>query len=166
MTRDQQLPVFDAGSWLKTARLAVAAIVVLSAVTVAVSLIVGPPRQYLNWHLKHLNGESLWALLAALTAPLLGGCCLVVFRWNWFARTAAKRETPDVVPSSRRGVGVVGAARRQHDHARVGHEVRLDRESYRAVRADGLSRPRHDLRRSRRHSFFPCSATATLRSTG
>ena len=43
-------------------------------------------------------------------------------------------------------MGVVGAARRQHGRARVGHEVRLDRERYRAVRADGISRPRHDLR--------------------
>jgi|SRR5215471_1275964 len=100
MTRDQQLPVFDAGSRLKTARLAVAACVVLSAVTVAVLLIVDPPRQYPNWHLKDLNDESLWALMAALTAPSLGYCCLVVFCWNWFARAAAKRETPDVVPSS------------------------------------------------------------------
>jgi threonine dehydrogenase-like Zn-dependent dehydrogenase len=58
------------------------------------------------------------------------------------------------------GLGMVGAACRQHDHVAVGHQVRLDRERHRAVRADGVSRPRSSLGSARNHGSLPCSATA------
>src|SRR5216684_7638213 len=43
MVEHTQLPKFDAGNWVKVARLAVAASVALSAVTVAILLMVDPP---------------------------------------------------------------------------------------------------------------------------
>jgi hypothetical protein len=44
MTGDTQLPKFDADNWVKVARFAVAASVVLSAVTVAILLMFDPPQ--------------------------------------------------------------------------------------------------------------------------
>ncbi len=85
MTTDTQPPEFDAGNWVKMARCAVAASVVLSAVTVAILLIVDPPKQCPSW-------TPLWEMLAALTAPLLIMTGFVAIRWNWVARRAAKHQ--------------------------------------------------------------------------
>jgi hypothetical protein len=43
---------------------------------------------------------------------------------------------------------------------RVGHELRLDRQRHRAVRADGIPWPRSRLGSARRDSSIPYSATA------
>lgn len=60
-----------------------------------------------------------------------------------------------------RSLGMVGVARRQHNRTGVGHEVRLDRERCRAVRAHRIPRLGCRLRRSRRHSALPRSWAAT-----
>jgi len=98
MTGDTQLPKFDAGNWVKVARFAVAASVVLSAVTVAILLMFDPPNQCPNWHLKNAASTSLWELLALWTAPLIVFGCFVAVRWNWVARKAAETEGPIIVP--------------------------------------------------------------------
>jgi hypothetical protein len=71
MTRDMQPPKFDEGNWVKVARSAVAASVVLSAVMVAILLMFDPPNQCPNWHLKNKYSTSLWAFLALWTTPLV-----------------------------------------------------------------------------------------------
>jgi hypothetical protein len=83
MPTDTQPPEFDAGNWVKMARFAVAAGVVLSAVTVAILLMVDSPKQCPRW-------TALWEMLAMLSAPLLVMTGFVAIRWNWVARRAAK----------------------------------------------------------------------------
>src|SRR5215467_4619820 len=85
MTADTQPPEFDAGNWVKMARFAVAASVVLSTVTVAILLMVDPPKQCPSW-------TPLWDMLAVLSAPLLVMTGFVAVRWNWIARRAAKHQ--------------------------------------------------------------------------
>ena len=85
MTTDAQPPEFDAGNWGKMARFAVAAGVVLSAATVAILLMVNPPKQCPSW-------TPLWQMLAVLSAPLLAMTGFVAIRWNWVAREAAKHQ--------------------------------------------------------------------------
>lgn len=70
MTEHTQLPKFDDGNWVKVARLAVAANVVLSGVTVAILLMAEPPDQCPSWHLKNAHSTSLWEDVVMLTAPL------------------------------------------------------------------------------------------------
>ena len=100
MTRDTQLPKFDAGNWVKVARFAVAASVVLSAVIVAILLMFDPPNECPNWHLKDAASTPLWALLAMWTTPMIVFSCFIAVRWNWLARKAAEtdgRELPSPV---------------------------------------------------------------------
>ena len=85
MTTNVQPPEFDAGNWVKMARFAVAAGVVLSATTVAILLIVDPPKQCPSW-------TPLWEMLAMLSAPLLAITGFVAIRWNWIAQRAAKHQ--------------------------------------------------------------------------
>ena len=59
---------------------------------------------------------------------------------------------------------MVDIARRQHHRTGIGHEVRLDGERHRAIRAHRIPRPRHDLWRSRDHSSVPRSSAATSRN--
>jgi hypothetical protein len=80
-----QPPEFDAGSWVKMARFAVVAGVVLSTATVAILLMVDPPKQCPNW-------TPLWEMLAVLSAPLLVIAGFVAIRWNWVAQRAAKHQ--------------------------------------------------------------------------
>jgi hypothetical protein len=82
VTTDRQPPEFDAGNWVKIARFAVAASAVLSAVTVAILLMVDPPSQCPGWN-------SLWEMVALLSAPLLAVTGFAAIRWNWVARKAA-----------------------------------------------------------------------------
>ncbi len=88
MTDHTQLPKFDDGNWVKVARLAVAASVVLSGLTVAILLMAEPPDQCPSWHLKKAHSTSLWEDVVMLTAPLNIFCCFIAVRWNWFARRA------------------------------------------------------------------------------
>jgi len=85
MTTDTQPPEFDAGNWVMIARFAVAAGVLLSAVTVAILLMVDPPKQCPGW-------TPLWEMLAVLSAPLLVVTGFVAIRWNWVARRAANHQ--------------------------------------------------------------------------
>ena len=89
MTRDTQLPKFDAGHWVKVARFAVAASAFLLAVTVAILLMFDPPNQCPNWHLKDRHSTSLWTALAVCTTPLVVIGCFIAIRWNWVARRGA-----------------------------------------------------------------------------
>jgi len=89
MTRDTQLPKFDAGHWVKVARFAVAASAFLLAVTVAILLMFDPPNQCPNWHLKDTHSTSLWTALAVCTTPLVVIGCFIAIRWNWVARRGA-----------------------------------------------------------------------------
>jgi hypothetical protein len=89
MTTDAQRRNFDEGNWVKVARFAVAASVVLSAVMAAILLMFDPPNQCPNWHLKDKNSISLWAFLAVWTTPLVLSGCFIAVRWNWVARRAA-----------------------------------------------------------------------------
>jgi hypothetical protein len=70
MTEHTQPHKFNAGNWGQFARLAVAASVTLSAVTVAILLMADPPNQCPNWHLKNPHSTSLWQCVGMLTAPL------------------------------------------------------------------------------------------------
>ena len=71
MIGDTQLPKFDADNWVKVARFAVAASVVLSAVTVAILLMFDPPNQCPNWHLKDAHSTPLWLFFAGWTMPMI-----------------------------------------------------------------------------------------------
>jgi len=73
MTRDTQLPKFDAGHWVKVARFAVAASAFLLAVTVAILLMFDPPNQCPNWHLKDTHSTSLWTALATSGSACVSG---------------------------------------------------------------------------------------------
>ena len=73
MTADMQPSEFDFGNWVKMVRFAVAAGVVLSAVTVAILLMVHPTKQGPSW-------TPLWEMLAVLTAPLLVMTSFVAIR--------------------------------------------------------------------------------------
>jgi len=89
MTGNKQSPRFDADNWVTVARLAVAASTVLSAVTVAILLMVDPPAQCPNWYIR--NGpESLWTLLVFWTAPMIVMGCVIAIRWNSAARREAE----------------------------------------------------------------------------
>ena len=55
---------------------------------------------------------------------------------------------------------MVGVAGRQHHRIRLSDDVRLDRRRHRAVRADGIPRPRHGLGSARRHRSIPGSGAA------
>jgi hypothetical protein len=92
MVEHTQLPKFDAGNWVKVARLAVAASVALSAVTVAILLMVDPPNQCPNWHLKNTHSTSLWENVVMFTVPINIFCCFMAVRWNRFARSAIESE--------------------------------------------------------------------------
>jgi hypothetical protein len=97
MTRDTQRLKFDGGNWVKVARFAVAASVVLSAAMVAILPMFDPPNQCPNWHLKDAASTSLWELLALWTTPLMVFGCFIAVRWNWVARKGAEtdgRELP------------------------------------------------------------------------
>jgi hypothetical protein len=83
-----QLPKFDAGNWVKLARLAVAASMALSAATVAMLLTTDPPNQCPDWHLKNAHSTSLWEDVLVLTVPLNIFGCFIAVRWNWVARRA------------------------------------------------------------------------------
>ena len=96
MTGDTQLPKFDAGNWVKVARFAVAASVVLSAVTVAILLMFDPPNQCPNWHLKDAQSTPLWLFFAGWTMPMIVISCFIAVRWNWVARRAAETEGREV----------------------------------------------------------------------
>lgn len=85
MTTNTQPPEFDASNWVKMARFAFAAGVILSVVTVAILLMFDPPKQCPSW-------TPLWEMLAGLSAPLLVMTGFVAIRWNWVARTAAKHQ--------------------------------------------------------------------------
>jgi len=85
MTTGTQPPEFDAGNWVKMARFAFAAGVFLSAVTVAILMMVGPPKRCLGW-------TPLWEMLAVLSAPLLFMTGFVAIHWNWVARRAAEHQ--------------------------------------------------------------------------
>ncbi len=61
----------------------------------------------------------------------------------------------------RRAVGMVGPAGRKYDRTCVGHEIRLDCERHRPLRAVGISRPRYRLHRACGHSSIPPSGTAS-----
>ena len=99
MTRDTQLPKFDAGNWVKVARFAVAASVVLSAVMVAILLMFDPPNECPNWHLKDAASTPLWALLAMWTTPMIVFSCFIAVRWNWMARKAAEADGRGMIVS-------------------------------------------------------------------
>jgi hypothetical protein len=77
---------FDADKWVKVARLAVAASLMLSAVTVVILLVVTPSNQCPGWHLKNAHSTSLWDDVVMLTAPLNILSCFIAVRWNWLAR--------------------------------------------------------------------------------
>ena len=107
MVEHTQLPKFDAGNWVKVARLAVAASVALSAVTVAILLMVDPPNQCPNWHLKNTHSTSLWENVVMFAVPINIFCCFMAVRWNRFARSAIESEarrglfghmTPPAIP--------------------------------------------------------------------
>jgi hypothetical protein len=89
MMRNKEFPRFDADKWVTVARLAVAASVVLTAVTVAILLMVDPPDQCPNWHIKK-SAQSLWTLLVFWTAPVIGMGCVIAIRWNWTVRKEAE----------------------------------------------------------------------------
>jgi hypothetical protein len=95
MTGDTHLPKFDAGGWVKVARLAVAASVVLSAVMAAILLIFDPPNQCPNWHLKDPASTSLWGLLALWTTPPIVFGSFIALRWNWVAQKVAETDGPE-----------------------------------------------------------------------
>jgi hypothetical protein len=108
---DTQPPQFDTGNWVKMARFAVAAGMLLSAVTAAILLMVDPPKQCPNWHVDDKHSTSLWETWAVFVLLFLVPACFIAFRWNWFARRAAKHQrrkmlfailfgpmTPPVIP--------------------------------------------------------------------
>jgi hypothetical protein len=99
MTGDTQPPKFDAGSWVKMARFAAAASVVLLAGMVAILQMFDPPNQCPGWHLKDMHSTSLWTFLAMWTTPLVVINCFIAVRWNWVARRAALRLTDEKVPT-------------------------------------------------------------------
>jgi hypothetical protein len=111
MTEHAQLPKFDAGNWVKVARLAVAASVALFAVTIAILLLADPPNQCPNWRLKNARSTPLWDDVVIFTAPLNILCCFIAVRWNWFARKITESEgrqggmlfghmTPPAIPAT------------------------------------------------------------------
>jgi hypothetical protein len=95
MTGDTQLPKFDADGRVKVARFAVAASVVLSAVTAAILLMFDPPNQCPNWHLNDPASTSLWELLALWTTPAIVFSSFIALRWNWVAQKAAETDGPE-----------------------------------------------------------------------
>ncbi len=98
MTENTQLPRFDEGNWVKVARLAVAASVVLSLVTVAILLMADPPNQCPNWHLKDAHSTSLWDEIALWTVPLSFCSGFIAVRWNRVARSAAESARRQMQP--------------------------------------------------------------------
>ena len=92
MTTDAQPPEFDSGNWVKIARFATAAGMLLSTVTAVILLMVDPPKQCPNWHLNDVHSTSLWGMWATFVLIFLAPACFIAFRWNWVARRAATHQ--------------------------------------------------------------------------
>jgi hypothetical protein len=90
MPEPTQLPKFDAGNWVKVARLAVAVSVALSLVTVAILLTADPPDQCPSWHLKNAHSTSLWGEIVLWAVPMNVCASFIAVCWNWVARSAAE----------------------------------------------------------------------------
>jgi hypothetical protein len=90
VTMDTQPPEFDSGNWVKMARFAVMAGILLSTVTAAILLRVDPPQQCANWHLNDRHSTPLWELWATLVLFFLVPACFIAFRWNWVVQRAVK----------------------------------------------------------------------------
>ena len=84
---------------MKLASAAILIALLLSAMTVVVLLLFDPPVACPGWHLRDSSLTSLWLLLAAWTAPILGFNCFIVARWDWFLGRMAERDSSVLVPN-------------------------------------------------------------------
>jgi hypothetical protein len=84
---------------MKWARAAVLIALLLSAMTVAVLLLIEPTAACPGWHLRGHAGLSLWLLLAGWTAPLLAFNGFIVARWDLCLRKLVERGSLLLVPN-------------------------------------------------------------------
>jgi hypothetical protein len=84
---------------MKLARVAVLIALLLSAMIVAVLLLIDPPVACPGWHAPGPASTSLWLLLAGWTAPILAFNCFIVARWDWCLRKMAERDSSLLAPN-------------------------------------------------------------------
>ena len=84
---------------MKLARTAILIALLLSAMTVAVLLLIDPPVACPGWHLRDASSTSLWLALAVWTAPILAFNCFIVVCWDWFLQMMIKSDYSAVVPT-------------------------------------------------------------------
>ena len=94
MAGENPAPRFRTDPYVTAARFAVAASIVLSAGTVALLIVIEPPKQCLGWRIG--NKDSLWTLLCFWSVPLhiFGG--YIAICWDKVAQKITKDSNREV----------------------------------------------------------------------